>query len=59
MLSALANKANYRCDVHFMEAVLEMFIDHEIQPNKRVIDRLEEFKRKCLKIVAEKVRILY
>ncbi|KAL1452131.1 hypothetical protein WDU94_006437 [Cyamophila willieti] len=54
ILSAMLNQACHRLDVHYAEQVLEMFIDYEIQPDKRVVKRVEEFVKKGLKIIGDK-----
>uniref|UniRef100_A0A8D8ZK45 Pentatricopeptide repeat-containing protein 1, mitochondrial n=1 Tax=Cacopsylla melanoneura TaxID=428564 RepID=A0A8D8ZK45_9HEMI len=54
ILSAMLGQACHRFDVHYAETVLEMFIDYEVQPDKRVVKRTEDFVKKGLRIIGDK-----
>lgn len=50
MLSAMLNQACHRCDIHYAEKVMVLFLDHEIAVDKRVLHRLSDFIRKGYRI---------
>ncbi|XP_044736845.1 pentatricopeptide repeat-containing protein 1, mitochondrial [Chrysoperla carnea] len=54
ILGAMLQQACYRNDFGYVMYIMELCLKKEIQPNKKFMEHLLEFRRKCLKMLREK-----
>lgn len=55
ILGALLHQACYNTDFPYVLKVMELCVIEEVKPNKKFMDELEKFRRKCKDMSNDKV----